>query len=100
VPPQTRTFNENDVYGDLDRDEKGNVVVPESGQDKSGKLVNARGYLVDTEGNVINNLGSELMFKVGDLDERGEIPPPFSLERFNFNAQEVMGDFDYKNKKP
>jgi hypothetical protein len=29
VPPdyQLRLFNENDILGDLDRDEKGNVVV-------------------------------------------------------------------------
>jgi hypothetical protein len=32
VPPnaELRTFNENDILGDLDRDEKGNVVVLEN----------------------------------------------------------------------
>jgi hypothetical protein len=36
APPQAdlRSFNENDILGDLDRDEKGNVVVPEVAMDK------------------------------------------------------------------
>jgi hypothetical protein len=36
APPQAglRSFNENDIFGDLDRDLKGNVVVPENGKDK------------------------------------------------------------------
>lgn len=36
IPPnaQLRTFNEHDVLGDLDRDDKGNVVVLE---DKNGR---------------------------------------------------------------
>jgi hypothetical protein len=40
------------------------------------------------------------MFAISDLDETGEITQPFSLERFNFNAHFVMGDFEFKNKKP
>jgi len=52
-----RSFNENDILGDLSRDEKGNVVV-EKGQnkDKDGNLINPRGYLVDaTSGAVVEN---------------------------------------------
>lgn len=39
------------------------------------------------------------MFSHDQLDEKGEIPQPYNLERYNFNAHEVFGDFDYKNKK-
>jgi hypothetical protein len=28
------------------------------------------------------------------LDERGEIPPPFNLERYNFNPHDIRGYFD------
>lgn len=35
------------------------------------------------------------MFAKQDLDERGEIPAPHSLEKHNFNPHNLMGDFDY-----
>lgn len=28
------------------------------------------------------------------MDERGEIPPPFNLEKFNFNPHDIRGYFD------
>jgi hypothetical protein len=34
------------------------------------------------------------------LDGKGEIPPPFDFERFNFNPHDLQGDFDYSNGKP
>jgi len=40
------------------------------------------------------------MFGPEKIDERGEIPAPFYLERHNFNPHELMGDFDYKNESP
>ncbi len=42
VPPdsQRRNFNENDILGDLDRDDKGNVVVL---QDENGNNVDKNG---------------------------------------------------------
>lgn len=35
VPPsaESRRFNENDIIGDLERDEKGNVVTKDDGKD-------------------------------------------------------------------
>ena len=35
------------------------------------------------------------MFSIKDLDEKGEIPLPFTLNRFNFNPHEIIGNFDY-----
>ena len=55
VPPkfESRRFNECDIIGDYDRDEKGNVLAGEPDpstdkfKDKSGNETNNRGYLVD-----------------------------------------------------
>jgi hypothetical protein len=35
------------------------------------------------------------MFAQRDLDERGEVPAPFCIEKYNFNPHNLMGDFDY-----
>jgi len=41
------------------------------------------------------------MFKRGDLDERGEVPAPFNVEKHNFNPHQVRGDFDHdRNGRP
>jgi hypothetical protein len=34
------------------------------------------------------------VFSSEELDERGELPPPFNLERYNFNGHDVRGYFD------
>ena len=34
------------------------------------------------------------IFSSDELDERGELPPPFNLERYNFNGHDVRGYFD------
>jgi hypothetical protein len=64
VPPdsQKRTFNENDILGEFDRDDKGNIILlqDENGNnvDKLGRRVNERGYLLDPNGSgdIIENL--------------------------------------------
>jgi hypothetical protein len=41
------------------------------------------------------------MFANEDLDDRGEVPAPFNIEKHNFNPHSVRGDFDYdRNGKP
>jgi hypothetical protein len=53
VPPNAdlRTFNVNDILGEMDRDDLGNVVVAQAqggdNRDKQGNLTNQRGYLLD-----------------------------------------------------
>lgn len=102
VPPtaESRRFNECDIIGNVDRDEKGNVIPGESREgrhfDKDGNPTNERGYLVDpSTGNIINNFNQEKMFDQKDLDDRGEVPAPFNVEKHNFNPHEVRGDFKY-----
>ena len=65
-------------------------------KDKDGFATNERGYLVDPKtGGVINNLNNQQMFDKHDLDDRGELPAPFNVEKHNFNPHEVRGDFDF-----
>jgi len=59
VPPRAdlRTFNENDILGEVDRDEKGNLLVLKDARgeiiDKDGNPINKRGYLVDPKSGAI-----------------------------------------------
>jgi len=110
VPPtaESRKFNECDIIGNLQRDEKGNVISGEPDaktgkfRDKTGRETNQRGYLVDPKsGDVVNNLDGGKMFDKKELDDRGEVPAPFNVEKHNFNPHQTRGDFDYdKNGKP
>lgn len=71
-------------------------------RDKQGNIINARGYLIDPiNGNIINSHNGAVMFPKNDIDERGEVPAPFCIEKHNFNAHKVMGEFDFDaNGKP
>lgn len=50
--PEKRKFNVNDILGEFDRDEKGNIIIleNENGElvDKNGQRVNEKGYLIDS----------------------------------------------------
>lgn len=97
--PDMRKFNVNDILGDFDRDEKGNLIILQNKKgmlvDKDGKMVNQKGYLVNEKtGDVVEKEGGKKIFDKDVLDERGELPPPFNIERFNFNPHDVRGYFD------
>lgn len=63
--------------------------------DKDGNRVNEKGYLIDEKtGDVLEKEKRLKVFDAKELDERGELPPPFNLERFNFNVHDVRGYFD------
>ena len=106
VPPQPdeRTFNVNQITGDIDRDERGRPNLKEEGGmtvDNEGRRVNERGYLVDENGNIIEKKTKKVMFNMDSLDENGEIPSPLREERYNFNVHEVTGKFERdKNGSP
>ena len=40
------------------------------------------------------------MFPKSEIDERDELPPPFCIEKNNFNPHNLMGDFDYSDGLP
>jgi len=97
--PDKRKFNVNDILGELDRDERGNLVMLENKDgvsvDKSGNQVNDKGYLIDGKtGDVLEKEKKRKLFGKEELDEKGEIPPPFNIEKYNFNPHDVRGHFD------
>lgn len=53
IPPneEKRNFNENDILGDFDRDDDGDIIILRNKKgklvDKRGRRVNDRGYLID-----------------------------------------------------
>lgn len=60
--PKTRNFNESDILGSLERDKKGNVIVPDELRDQNNKNINPKGYLVDSKGNIIDKNKGDVMF--------------------------------------
>ena len=34
------------------------------------------------------------MFDSKDMDDRGEVPAPFCVEKYNFNPHNIRGDLD------
>ena len=99
VNADMRKFNVFDILGELDRDARGNLVMLQNkdGQfvDKNGTSVNEKGYLIDVKtGDVLEKEKHKKVFDKKDLDEKGEIPPPFNIEKYNFNPHDVRGYFD------
>lgn len=97
--PDKRRFNVNDVLGEFDRDERGHPMILQDKKgeliDKDGNRVNEKGYLVDPKtGDVLEKEQGRKVFRAEELDERGELPPPYNLERYNFNGHDVRGYFD------
>ena len=100
---ERRDFNEIDILGNLTRDEKGNIVVPtddKTGSRKSsdldGRPINHYGHLIDPEtGDIIHRVTGTKVFARKDLDERGNIPMPFAIEKYNFSPFEMLGTFFY-----
>ena len=35
------------------------------------------------------------MFDKKDIDERGEVPAPYCVEKYNFNPFTIRGDFEF-----
>lgn len=97
--PEKRRFNVNDILGDFDRDDKGHPLFLQDNKgelvDKEGSRVNEKGYLVDPKnGDILTKKEGKKVFGNEELDEQGELPHPFNLERYNFNAHDVRGYFD------
>ena len=90
----------NDILGELDRDDRGNIVVLQDSQgnncDKTGHMTNIRGYLQDPVSlDILENHTKEKMFDAEELDDKGELPAPFCVEKFNFNPHNLMGDLEF-----
>lgn len=52
-------------------------------------------------GDIIEHHQNQTMFVKNELDERGEIPAPYCVEKHNFNPFKVRGEFNLdKNRQP
>ena len=71
------------------QDQKGVLVKKQSNNEKKKKKKND-----EMSGDVVEKENGKKVFDKSDLDERGELPPPFNLERYNFNPHDVRGYFD------
>lgn len=48
--------------------------------------MNQKGYLIDpSNGDILEKYSNKIMFTAEEIDPNGEIPAPFSFEKFNFN---------------
>lgn len=91
IPP----FKLSDILGEFEMDPTGMfIIVRDEGKlnDKHGRFVNSRGYLIDEDGNIVhqngkffifNNIGTKI-FNKEELDENDEIPAPFLIEDNEF----------------
>lgn len=102
MPPNAdnRTFNVNDILGELDRDDRGNIIVLQDSQgnncDKTGLKTNIRGYLENSQGDILENHTKQKIFGAEEMDDKGELPAPFCVEKFNFNPHDLMGDLEFQ----
>ena len=59
-------------------------------------LINKFGYRVDlTSGDILFAKSGKVAFAKTELDEAGNIPHPYFIEKFNFNPYELLGTFFY-----
>lgn len=61
--------------------------------DKQGRPVSVSGYLIDRDGNIVNQEGVKVLNKE-ELRGGVDLPVPLSLERFNFNPLDILGNVD------
>ena len=97
LDPEIGNFNSNDVLGDVSMDENQTVkvITDKNGDlvDKVGRSVNSRGYRIDSFGNVLN-LKDELVLPKHELRYDNELPLPLAMHKFNFNANDIKGNFE------
>jgi hypothetical protein len=95
--PKHKGFNEHAIMGEFDKDEKGNIILLTDQKGnlvcKNGRKVNEKGYLRDRYGHILYGSKNRIRaFSEKELDERGEIPLPYSWDRYNFNPFDVIGN--------
>ena len=77
-------FDVEEILGEFELDHDGNQIILKTADgklnDKYGRLVNRRGYLIDPVGNVITR-GNVFIFYKEEIDFDDEIPAPYSFQK-------------------
>lgn len=106
-----RNFNLFEVLGNFPLDNKGRIIdrrrtlLASEFRDTDGQPVNEFGFLLNEETGYIRSRYTyeDLFLPIhNSIEERGELPMPFRLERHNFNPHKIIGNFDFdaKTRKP
>ncbi len=67
--------------------------------DKNFRIVNEKGWLIDSKGNVVDNMG-QIKFVKEQLDSNGELPNLFNFDGVEYSIKDIIGYFDRdKNSK-
>ena len=95
---ERHNFNPHSCMGNFDYDEHENPLFFEdkAGQriDKNLRRVNGAGWLVDEEGNIIDNQGQIKFVKEQLVGKKGELPTLFNFEGVEFDIKHVIGIFE------
>ena len=88
IPNQTmHTLNKNGINRGFYKDEeKKNFTVLGKGEN-----FDTMGVKLNDKSNIINYKTKKKMFKKNRLDENGDTPQIFKLERYNFNSHDIKG---------
>jgi hypothetical protein len=77
-------FDIEDIIGEFEIDNKGNnlIIKTKDGKfnDKFGRNVNRRGYLIDEDKNVVTKRGIFIFYRE-EMDEDDEIPAPYCYNK-------------------
>lgn len=94
---ERQNFNPHQCMGNFDYDEKEKPIILKVGHriDKNFRRVNASGWLIDHEDNIIDNLG-QVKFMADQLsqDNKGELPKLFNYEGKEYKIKNIMGIFE------
>mmetsp|Transcript_12674 Transcript_12674/g.21324 ORF Transcript_12674/g.21324 Transcript_12674/m.21324 type:complete len:353 (-) Transcript_12674:460-1518(-) len=100
---ERHNFNPNQCIGNFDYDSAEKPIILKDKQgvriDKNLRRVNQQGWLVDADGNVIDNMG-KVRFIKEQLSEKGELPKLYNFEGAEYKIKQIIGQFERdKNSK-
>lgn len=99
-------FDIKDVIGEFDKDSEGKIILtpnhndkglPVVYTDKKGWEVNKKGYLIDSNKNIVNQRGL-IIWKSHQLNSEGEFAKIFPFTKFNIDLITGCLDWDVNGK--